>query len=93
MGMSDLEWMELAGRSGHLAITHDLHILDVPGERAALESWRLGAIFVDAGQATRWRVLRLLLDRWEWLEQIDTATARPFAFRLSLEGRIREVRL
>lgn len=92
-GMSDLEWLPIAGTEGYLVVTHDLHMLEVPAEREALVAAGLGVVFIDAGIADRWRVLRLLLDHWEWLERVDSTESRPFAFRLPFRGRPRAVPL
>ncbi len=90
LGMPDREWIPLIGAGGFLVVSHDLRMLAVPAERDALASAQVGAVFVDAGSEPRWRVLRLLLGRWEWLERIDSTEERPFAYRLPLRGRPRK---
>lgn len=92
LGMPDLEWIPLAGSGGYLSISHDLHMLEVPEERRAIVSAGLGAVFIDAGHAARWEVLRLVLVRWEWLAQLDERP-RPFAIRMRVGGHVREVSL
>ena len=93
LGMPDLEWIPLAGSEGYLVISHDLRIPAVPAERAALVGGNVGAVFIDAGAEPRWRVLRLLLDRWDWLERVDSTEPRPFAFRLPFRGAPRKLPL
>jgi len=92
-GMADLEWIAIAGAAGYLAISHDLRVLQVPAERAALVAAGLGIVFIEAGQRPRWEVLRLLLARWEWLKQIDAHEPRPFAFILPIRGKPRQLPL
>lgn len=87
-GMTDLEWLQIAGAERYLAVSHDAKMLEVPAEREAIRDAGVGLVVINAGQAPRWRILRLLLDRWEWLDRIDREP-RPFAYVLSLRGRVR----
>ena len=85
-GASDLEWLSWVGTNEFLAISQNTRLMDNPLERQHLVDVSAGVIFIGSGRQPSWKVLRLLLKRWEWLQQIDTHEPRPFALRLDFAG-------
>jgi hypothetical protein len=86
-GTSDLEWLSWVGTNGFLAISQNIRLMDNPLERQHLLEVSAGVVFIGSGRQPAWKVLRLLLRRWEWLQQIDAHEPRPFAVRLDFAGR------
>jgi len=90
-GKDDVEWLTDAGKGGWLAFSCNKKMLDVPLERDTIIAEKVGIVFLTSGQEYRHQVLRLLLNKWKWLEDIDRTTRRPFAYYLYPYGRTRKV--
>jgi hypothetical protein len=86
LGRDDQEWLRIAGRKGWLAFTADKKMLTVPHERQTIIDHRVGLIFLTNGEEHSDQVLRLLLNKWKWIQQVNELP-RPFAKFLSLAGR------
>lgn len=93
LGSADVDWISHVGSRGYLAFSQNKRLLDVPHERAALVAARLGIVFTSTGRSPAYETLRLLLNRWDWLREIDRNEVRPFAFILPFSGPPRRVAL
>lgn len=69
--IQDEEWIPLVGRSGWLAFSSNLGILAAEGQRELLISENVGVVFLTTGKEKSPDVLKLILNRWEWLQAID----------------------
>ena len=87
-GMPDVEWLAWAGGARMLVLSCNKKMLLVPTERQAIVNNDVGIVFLTTGEERPARVLLTLLRRWGALEEIDSATPRPFAKLLSPNGRI-----
>lgn len=87
----DLEWIPIAGQQKWLVISANQEILRNPIERRALKDCDLGIVFLSSGTERIVAVLRLILNKLNWLERIDSETDRPFAFRITITGRVTRV--
>ena len=65
----------------------------MPHERAALVTAGAGVVFTTTGDRPAYDTLKLLLNRWDWLREIDRHEARPFAFVLPFAGPPKKVPL
>ena len=90
-GMTDLEWLRKAGEEGWLAFSCNRAMLEVPAEREAIISSNVGIVFLTSGHEHPKDTLRLLLNKWQWLELLDTTVARPFAYYVYPSGRVRNI--
>lgn len=90
---ADTEWLARVGQEGWLALSRNKKILSVPHERETLIRSKVGIVFLTSGQVYRPHVLRLVLQKWDWLEYIDEHTPRPFAYYLYPSGRTRQIDL
>lgn len=91
LGKRDVEWLKGVGERGWLAFSCNKRMLDVPMERDTIIAEKVGIVFLTSGQEYLQQVLRLLLNKWKWLEYIDETTPRPFAYYLYPSGRTRKV--
>jgi len=91
LGKDDVEWLRDVGKRGWLAFSCNKKMLDVPRERDTIIAEKVGIVFLTSGQEYLQQVLRLLLNKWKWLEHIDQTTPRPFAYFLYPYGRTRKV--
>jgi hypothetical protein len=87
-GQGDVDWLTVAGRGGLLVFSRNKRMLKVPQERATIINERVGIIFLTTGQESPARMLRLLLNKWDVLEFLDTQEQRPFARFLSPNGQL-----
>jgi len=92
-GTSDPDWLRYVGAHRFLAFSQNRAILQNDAELQTLVAEKVGAVFLTTGQERSYRVMRLLLNGWEWLEEIDATQPRPFAYELTITGRTRAVRL
>jgi len=93
IGKQDVEWLKDAGARGWLVFSYDRNMIDVSWERETIIAEKVGIVFLTSGDEHPHKVLLLLLKKWDWLEQIDQTTLRPFAYYLSPYGRIRQISL
>jgi hypothetical protein len=83
----DAEWLRIAGEQDWLVITRDRNIRKRPGERAAYISAGVGVFcLTGAGNATKWETLRLIVARWERMEEVAATLKRPFICSVRREG-------
>lgn len=91
LGWKDVKWLREAGRRGWLAFSCNKKMLDVPEEQDTIIAEKVGIVFLTSGHEYLPLVLRLLLNKWKWLEEVDQTTPRPFAYYLYPYGRTRKV--
>ena len=48
-------------------------------------------MFLTSGQENSSDVLRLVLNKWQWLESVDIQVTRPFVFTIRIDGHTRRV--
>lgn len=87
---SDLVWLPYAGDNGKLVLSRNHRILTVDAERELLIAHSVGIVFLPQ-HLTAFELLRLVLRRWDWLEQLDAQSVRPFAYYLRRGGTYREI--
>lgn len=87
LGKHDVEWLPQAGRDRWLVFSCNKRMLAVPTERAAMIEHKVGIVFLTSGYERRVAMLRLILNKWDWLVHIDAEVPRPFAFFLSPKGK------
>jgi hypothetical protein len=90
-GTPDEEWIPAVGEAGYLVISCNKAIFKAQAQRQLLIDHRVRAVFLTSGEENRIDVLRVLLNKMPWLEEIDAKTERPFAFTLSINGRTKRV--
>lgn len=84
----DLEWLARAGQKGWLVFSANKRMLKAPEERNTIIREKVGIIYLTSGEEYIDRVLRLLLVKWTWFQDIDKHEKRPFAFFISPKGRV-----
>ncbi len=84
---SDIDWLPDAAAAGYLVFSNNKRMLLVQGEKDAIEENNLGIVFLTNGEERLADVLRLLLNKWKWLEEIDRQP-KPFVYFLSPKGRV-----
>lgn len=83
----DTEWLTIAGDRGWLVFSANKKMLKVPEERDTIIKKKVGIVFLNNGEERIDQVLRMLLNKWSWLQQVDQSESRPFAYFVSLKGR------
>ena len=84
-GVKDEDWIPAIG-SSHLVISLDMKLLRRPRQRRLLMEHEVGIVCLTSAHTTPREMLTFVLRRFPRLEQLDTDTSRPFAFRVSLKG-------
>lgn len=88
-GFKDWQWIPVVGIDGYLAISYNHHMLDVDIERQLLIQNMDGMVYIMCGREISLNVLRLILQKWEWLEALYETEPRPFAYKLRMSGHAR----
>ena len=86
-GTKDPDWLPYVGRSGLLLFSCNKAMLDVEAELRIYIAEKVGAVFLTNGQERKADVLRLILNKWDWLEEINRSVERPFAYEITISGR------
>lgn len=84
-GVADEEWIPRIG-SDWLVVSKDQQLLRRPAQLQLLAQHHLGIICITSATARSRDLLEFMLRRMAQLEEIDSQTPRPFAFRVSLRG-------
>ena len=87
----DTRWLTDAGRENWLAFSCNTEILNVEAERDLIAQENVGIVFLTSGQENGADVLRMVLNKWKWLESIDTQVMRPFVYTIRIDGHPRRV--
>lgn len=83
----DEEWLTTAGQNDWVVIMRDGKIRYRPGERQALITAGVRAFCMTAaGNYSKWRTLKLLVERWESMEDIATAVVGPYIYSVTQGG-------
>ena len=90
IGKPDTEWLTRAGQKGWLVLSKNKKMLMVDYERETIIREKVGIIFLTEDIQDQHKLLRLILNKWEWICQQDTRE-RPFASFLHPSGRTSEV--
>jgi PIN like domain len=92
-GTKDRDWIPLAGRLGMLVFSQNKRMLENAEERGLLIEHEVGAVYLSSGNERAVPVMRMLLNRWEWLTLVDATVERPFAYLVTVNGRVRKLDL
>ncbi len=87
-GTKDREWLPVVGAKGYIVISQNISMLESEEEVRLIVENNVGIVFVAGGEDRPHKVLQVLLNRWEDLEQIELNLPRPFCRMLSLAGRL-----
>ena len=90
-GTPDEVWIPHAGRRGLLVISCNRRILESEAQRNLWIEHKVGGVFLSSGQENKAAVLLLVLRKMEWLELVDQATERPFAYTITIRGHAKQV--
>ncbi len=89
--VTDVFWLTDVGRHGWLALSCNKDMLNVQFERETIERENVGIVYLTNGQENSVDVLRLVLNKWSWLEAINDTAIRPFVYTISIKGRATEL--
>jgi hypothetical protein len=92
-GTPDELWIPEVGHLGFLVISCNTGILRAPAQRELLINNKVGIVFLTSGQERKADVLRMLLNKLKWFEEIDAQVPRPFAFTITIKGRAKRIPL
>ena len=92
-GTQDEDWIPVVGRKNWLLFSCNKGILQAEAQKNLLISHKVGAVFLTTGQERSPDILYLILRKRKWLEKIDAEVERPFAFMITITGRIKQIDL
>jgi len=93
-GTKDPDWIPVVGERGWLVFSQNKWMVNNEEERRLLIANKVGIVYLDTGNAPAFPVMRMLLNRWDWLRGLDADhSARPFAYLISVGGKQRRLDL
>jgi hypothetical protein len=90
-GTPDKGWLPEVGLQGWLVFSQNKWMINNEEERKLIISNKVGIIYLDNGNEKAFPVMRMLLNRWPWLELVDATIPRPFAYLIGIGGRARKL--
>ena len=90
-GTQDRDWIPVIGNAEILVFSQNKYMLNNEEERGLLIKHRVGIVYLSNGSDKAFPVLRMLMNKWEWLGLIDATIPRPFAYLVGLNGRPRKL--
>lgn len=91
--MPDDEWLPIIGGANYAVVTRDKRIRRRPGEMRALVDAGVQAFcLTGAGQFTRWDTARLVMRRWDDMNERCADEPGPFLYAVTA-GPLREINL
>jgi len=93
-GTKDRDWIPIAGENGWLVFSQNKWMVNNEEERNLLIANRVGIVYLSTGGARAFPVMKMLLNRWNWLRELDAdVTSRPFAHLITIQGSHRQIDL
>jgi len=89
----DVEWIEMAGRHGWIAITRDQSIRRKPNELAAIRASRAIIFVFTSGNLSAEDTARILLQALPRVYRLAASGKRPRLFSLRRDGTIARLKL
>jgi hypothetical protein len=84
---ADEEWLGIAGANDWVVLKRDKKIRTRPWEREALIAAGVRTFcMTGGGNYTRWETLRLLVARWDRMEQVARNLPGPYIYSVTWEG-------
>lgn len=93
-GALDEDWIPLVGEEQGCAITQDIRIQHTRHLKALCDQYKLGMFFFKPPSKTgfhNWDIVKLIIKHWEEIIKLAFETKRPFAYRISSRGEIKEL--
>ncbi len=93
-GTKDRDWIPVVGEQGWLVFSQNKWMVNNEEERLLLIANKVGIVYLDTGSELAFPVMKMLLNRWEWLRALDADDAgRPFAHLITIGGKHRPLDL
>jgi hypothetical protein len=93
-GALDEDWIPLVGEEQGCAFTQDISIYHTRHQKALCDQYKLGMFFFRPPSKTgfhNWDLVKLIIKHWEEIIKLACNTKRPFAYRISSRGEIKEL--
>ena len=91
--MHDDKWLEICGKNGWIAFSHDrkFHAIDV--EAIAIKQHNVGAFYLPGASEPRWYKLCYLVKAYPKIIDAIKKTKKPFIYRLHPSLRLERIKL
>lgn len=93
-GAKDEDWIPMAGKNKACVITQDYNIQRIRHQRELCNQYELGMFYFRPPSKTGLNyidMLKLMVKHWEEITKIATKKKRPFAYKITLKGKITEI--
>ncbi len=94
IGALDEDWIPKVGEEDACVITQDININRSRHQRELYLKHGVGIFFLRAPSKSGfkyWDFVKLIIKKWDEITRKATKTKRPFAFRITSQGRIEEM--
>ena len=85
---NDDEWLPVIGRKGWTVIGQDYSYHKNQSELYAIRTYKVGVFYLWGANAIQWEQFRVLARAWDRICEASANTPRPFAYRVTKDGRL-----
>jgi len=93
-GAQDEQWIPIIGEKGACIITQDYNIKRTRHQHKLCNEYNLGVFYIRSSSKTGmkyWEMVKLMAKHWENINKIAISRKRPFAFRVTSNGKLEEL--
>jgi hypothetical protein len=91
--MRDDAWLEICGRNGWIAFSHDQKFHTITAEAMAIRQHNVGCFYLPGASAETFYKVQLFLKAYQRIASLAVGSTKPFLYRVMLTGKIQPVRL
>jgi hypothetical protein len=91
--LRDDQWLEICGKRGWIACSHDRKFHDIAVEAMAIKQHNVGAFYLPGASDPSWYKLCYLIKAYPKIDKAIKETRKPFIYRLHPSLRLERIKL
>ena len=86
-------WMPQVGQCGWTIVGHDSQHHTQQSEVSAIKQYSIGCFYLWGSEAKRWEKMQCFAKAYERIVEAENHTPKPFIFRITRNGLLRQVQI
>ena len=91
--MRDDQWLEICGRNGWIAFSHDQKFHTVTAEAMAIRQHNVGCFYLPGASVPTFEKVQFFFKAYARITAVAALVSRPYLYRVMPSGRIQQVTL
>lgn len=91
--MPDDRWLEICGRNGWIAFSHDQKFHTVTAEAMAIRQHNVGCFYLPGASVQTFDKLLFFFKAYSRIASLAAVSTKPFLYHVMPTGRVQQVRL